>query len=221
MALVMAIMLPFTADADTEAFECGGAVTNIYASPDVSVSICHAPHTKFDLSNLSKWQCCIDAIIYITTKDGVNAIHTDCVPDANNEFKVSANSLFVKHYYEMHPSFESKPLVVEEFFIKTQKSKYVLVANLPRITKAKLESSLSQVESELHKQYDGKTYFTAVYGAFNNVLAYSAQDPEYSLNVLAEYEKRGIFDGEVSETLSTTIGYVNLIQKTNQRHVGE
>lgn len=221
MSLVVAGILPFAALADSEDFECGGTITNLHTSPDVTVSICHAPYTKFDISNLSNWQACIDSIIYITAKDGMNTVHTDCTPDTYNEFKVSANSLFVKHYYETYPDFEGKPLVVEEFFIRTHKSKYTLVAKLPHITKNQLESSLYQLESELSKPFDGKTYFTAVYGAFNNLLAYSAQDPEYSHNVLAEYEKRGIFEGEVSETLSATIGYVNLIQITKQSNVRE
>jgi hypothetical protein len=221
MVLVMAIMLPFELFADPESYECGGTVTNIYTSPDISVSICHAPYTKFDLKNLINWQPCIDAIIYTTARNGVSTIHTDCSPDTYSEFKVSTNNLFVKHYYEAYPGFESKPLVVEEFITKTQKSTYTLSANLTHITKTQFESSLSQLEAELRKPFDGKTYFSAVYGAFSNILAYSTQEPEYALKVLAEYEKRGIFDGEVSEILSATIGYANLIQKTVQGNIRE
>ena len=64
--------------------------------------------------------------------------------------------------------------------------------------------------------FDGKTYFTSIYGGFFKLRDYAVSDPDFVLSILNKYKKKGVFDGEVAETLSNVIDEVELIAKASR-----
>jgi len=197
--------------------ECGGYNTVLYSNNDVALSICHAPYTKIDRSLLGQWQDCDDAMIYLRDKiHGTTKEYADCSPTTRKQFMVRGNTLRLRHYYTEYPGFEDKPLLVETFDIHTKKKKYEIVAKLITYNKKDIENAVAEIDTTIEKPFDGSTYFKSIYGGFFKLRDYAISDPDFVLSVLNKYKKKGVFDGEVAETLSNVIDEVELIAKASR-----
>lgn len=196
--------------------ECFGDSTVLYSNNDVTLSICHAPYTKIDRSLLGQWQDCDDAIVYLRDKaHGTTKEHVDCSPTTRKQFMVRGHTFMLRHFYTEYPGFESKPLVVETFDIHNKEKKYEIVAKLKTYNKKDIENAVAKIDSTITKPFDGKTYFTSIYGGFFKLRDYAVSDPDFVLSILNKYKKKGVFDGEVAETLSNVIDEVELIAKAS------
>lgn len=198
-------------------FECGGISTSVYKKENKNVAVCHGPHTKIQTSLLPQWQDCVDAIIYIQDMHTKKSLEfADCSPMSLKQFKVSGDVFMLRHYYDVYPGDDLKPLLVEKYNVLTQEASYDIEANLPKYDKSAADKAAALIEKTVKQPFDGRTYFKAIYGSFYKLRDYAIVDPKYVLNILNDFQKRGLFDGAVSERLSSVIDEVELISKAKQ-----
>src|SRR4030066_1528046 len=197
--------------------KCGGISTTLYSSNDLSLSICHGPYTKINLSQLHQWHHCDDAIIQISNKkQGKTTIYTDCGV-AKKQFMLRKNSFMLRHYYSGFPNFKEKPLLIETLNLEENTVKYKLLKTFPVCSKKDINNAIQQIDLTKSMPFDGNTFFTTIYGGFYILRDCAASDSKLVYAALRKYQESMIFDGEAAETLNTVISEVEIIAKaTNQ-----
>jgi hypothetical protein len=205
--------------ASADEVTCGGLSTLLYANDKIALTICHGSYTKIDRTRLGQWQDCDDAMIHNRDKtSGKTTQYADCLPGARKQFRISGDTFMLRHFYATYPGrFESKPLLVEALNLATNKKTYEFEIRFPACTRKDIEDAAKQIDSTIAKPFDGKTYFTSVYGGFYKLRDCAKSNPQFVRSVLHKYETSGLFDGEVAETLSSVINEVELIHAATTR----
>jgi len=199
-------------------FDCNGFSTVIYTDNNTAVAVCHSLHMKIKRTLLAQWQDCTDATIYIRNKKtNKSKMHADCIPITHKQFKVNRNNLLIKHYHNEHPGFELKPLLIENYNIINKSKTYTLIAKLKKYTKEEILRTISILDEELKKPFNGSTYFKNVYNGFFMLRNYALTEPQFALKKLNEYNNNDIFSGEVSEVLSDVVREAQLISYIKQQ----
>lgn len=217
--LVAAILFAIHSVASAAEVTCGGLSTLLYANDKIALTICHGPYTKIDRTRLEQWQDCDDAMIHIRDKtNGKTAQYADCLPGARKQFRISGDTFMLRNFYATYPGrFDSEPLLVEVLNLATNKKTYEFEKQFPACARKDIDEAAKQIDSTTAKPFDGKTYFTSVYGGFYKLRDCAKSNPQLVRSVLLKYERSGLFDGEVAETLSSVINEVELIHAATTR----
>ena len=191
---------------------CGGYTTLLYANDSLALSLCHAPYTKIDRTGLRQWQDCDDAMLQLADKkSGKTSVYYDCGVPSRKQFRLEGDSLMLRHFYTDAADFELHPLMVESHNLLTQKKHYVFVKQFAKCTVQDIQAAHQQVEMEINKPFDGRTYFTHVYGGLLKLRDCAASDSAQVLAAFKQLQQQGQFDGEVAETYSILLDEVELI----------
>lgn len=197
--------------------KCGGISTTLYSSNDFSLSICHGPYTKINLSQLHQWQNCDDAQIQINDKKrGKTTIYADCGV-AKKQFMLHNNAFMLRHFYSGYPNFEEKPLLIETLNLADNTVKYKLLKTFPVCSKKDINNAIQQIDLTKSMPFDGNTFFTSIYGGFYTLRDCAASDSKLVYAALRKYQESMIFDGEAAETLNTVISEVEIIAKATHQ----
>lgn len=193
---------------------CGGYNTVLYSDATTALTICHGRDSRFSRSALGRWQDCGDAVISIRDKrEGATRKYADCTPMKPVQFKVDGKRFLVRYFYTRYPGFETRPLLVESLDLAHRAKTYRLQAHFASCTEGAVAAARQRIDSAVSKPFDGRTYFAAVYGGFYKLRDCSASQPKPVLAILRAYRDKGVFDGEVAETLDEVTDEVELIAR--------
>lgn len=196
---------------------CGGESTIIYSSKDTDLTICHAPYTKIEQAQLNQWQYCEDALIQISDKkQSKTTNYMDCELRSNIQFMLQGNVLKLRHHFTEYPGFEMKPFLIENYKIASNKKTYEFVEKLPACNEKEIDETVKKIDSTIAAPFDGKTYFKSIYSNLFKLRDCAISKPDFVLATLEDYQKNGVFDGEVAETLVSVIDEVKLISKATK-----
>lgn len=196
--------------------QCGGGATSLLSYKGSDIYICHGPYEKINITELDKWQTCIDGMFYLRTKvNGIihETLLNECVPTIRMEYRINNDNFEIKHYFSEFPGFTEKERIIESYNIKNGKNSYTVIGEVVKLTQQDIDNEANKITEEISKPFNGNTYFTIVYTAFHKIRDYAFIDPAYSLSILKEYQSKQLFDGEVAEVLSNIIEEAELISK--------
>lgn len=217
-ALLIAAGAPL---AEGKEFECGGMSTIIHSGEKYLYAICHSYHDKIRRTSLTSWQQCLDALIYVRDRSsGKNVPLTDCSPLLKKEFKIRNDTLFIKHYFQTNSDDSTGPVLIENIDLNNNLSDFELLREFPAYTESQARQAATDIEDILKRPFDGNTYFDVVYRSLYLIRDYANTDPEYSYSVFSDYRTRGVFDGEVAETLGLLEEDVQLIRRSRIKQTG-
>lgn len=205
--LLAASSMLFAAD-DT----CNGYSTILYTDDKTVLTICHGPYTKIDRKGLENWQGCDDGFFLMRDKEnGTTRQYADCLSDAGKQFRIHNGDFMLRHFEDSYPGFEPEPLLIEIHNLKTHKVSYEFERQFPACTGKDIDDAAEQVNSTLAQPFDGKTYFTSLYGGLYRLRDCAKSDPQRVLSLLHNLQKSSLFDGETAETLNSVTSDVELI----------
>jgi hypothetical protein len=218
-ALCLALFLSSGSFAAPPEAKCHGNTTRLYSNQNLDLSICHGDYVQINLAKLDQWQDCVDSMLFLTDKKTkIVSMLADCLPTKAEQFKVSKDSLLLRHFYVEYPGFSEKPLLIENTNLVTLTKQYSLLRKFPACQKSEVDQAIRQIEATRAKPFDGNTYFSAIYGSFYKLRDCANSFPTEILATLTEYSRKSVFDGEVSETLDGVIDEVRLIASAKRQN---
>ncbi len=197
---------------------CGGYSTVLYSGDEIVLTICHGPDSKITRSKSDQWQYCDDAMIQIRNKkDGKTIKYADCRPGITKQIMVHGDTLMLRHFYvDFSNEFEAKPLLIEAMNLRTNEKNYEFEKRFPICSRQDINDAIMQINSSTEKPFDGKTYFTAVYGGFYKLRDCAKSQFGMVLSILNKYQESNLFDGEVSEVLDEVVEEVEIIHAASR-----
>lgn len=212
---ILLILAPLASSTDAS---CDGYTTSLYANEKTVLTICHGPYTKIDKRRVEQWQSCDDAVLHIKNKKSGHTIqYADCLSESGKQFRVQGDVFMLRHFQTTYPGFETEPLLIESLDLRTNKKVYKFEKQFLFCSRKDVDAAVQQVDSTTAKPFDGKMYFSSVYGGFYKLRDCAKNNPSLVLSILRRYQMSDYFDGEVAETLNSVTEEVEIIHGATGR----